>query len=29
MVDIDLIIFIAVIAITFIVIALDEHNGEK
>jgi hypothetical protein len=29
MVDIDLIIFIAVIAITFIVIALDEHNDKK
>jgi hypothetical protein len=29
MVDIDLIIFIAVLVITFIVIALDEHNGEK
>jgi hypothetical protein len=29
MVDIDLIIFIAVIAITFIVIALDERNDKK
>jgi len=29
MVDIDLIIFIAVIVITFIVIALDKHNDKK